>query len=91
MIKGNIKSTVLNLLVPVVEKYSTMNLTCPYVGSFSIDKMPISAEIFQNPFVPVGKYYVNITLAYMNDLILSTQFYFTFPEGRSIENDGLGR
>lgn len=89
--KGNVKSKVLNLLIPAVEKYSNTNLTCPYVGPFSIDKMPISAEIFKNPFVPVGKYYLNVTLSYVKDLIFSLQFYFTVPEGRSIENDGLGR
>lgn len=90
--KNNTKSIVLNLLIPAIEKYSTpKSLSCPYVGPFIIDRMPVNAEIFQNPFVPVGKYYLNITLMYMTDLILSIQFYFTVPEGRSIENDGLGR
>lgn len=89
--KGNAKATALNLLIPVIRKYSNVNLTCPYVGQFTIDKMPANAEMFNYPFVPVGKYYLNVTLAYFDELILSTQFYFTVPEGRSIENDGLGR
>lgn len=89
--KGNPKATALNLLIPVVRKYSNVNLTCPYVGQFSINKMPANAEVFNYPFVPVGKYYLNTTLAFADELILSVQFYFTVPEGRSIENDGLGR
>lgn len=89
--KGNAKATALNLLIPVIRKYSNVNLTCPYVGQFTIDKMPANAAIFNYPFIPVGKYYLNVTLAYMDELILSMQFYFIVPEGRSIENDGLGR
>lgn len=87
----NVKSKVLNLIIPIMKTYSNVNLTCPYIGPFIIDKMPLNAAIFENPFVPVGKYYLNITLSYEGDLILSMQFYFTVPEGRSIENDGLGR
>lgn len=89
--KGNPKATGLNLLIPVVKKYSNVNLTCPYVGPYSINKMPANAKMFNYPFIPVGKYYLNVTLSYMTELILSLQFYFTVPEGRSIENDGLGR
>lgn len=89
--KGNAKAVVMNLLVPVLNKYSNVKLTCPYVGPFSITQMPANGEMFNYPFLPVGKYYLNVTLAYMDELMLSMQFYFTIPEGRSIENDGLGR
>lgn len=89
--KGNVKAVAMNLLIPVVNKYSNVKLTCPYVGPFSIDKMPANGELFHYPFVPVGKYYLNVTFAFMDELILSMQFYFTIPEGRTIENDALGR
>ncbi|KAJ6635759.1 hypothetical protein Bhyg_14345, partial [Pseudolycoriella hygida] len=89
--KGNIKSTGLNLLIPVVRKYSNVKLKCPYVGPYIINEMPANAEMFNNPFIPIGKYYLNVTLAYLDELMFSMQFYFIVPEGRSIENDALGR
>lgn len=89
--KGNPKATALNMLIPVLSKYSNVKLTCPYVGPYSITKMPANGEMFDHPFVPVGKYYLNVTMAHVDALVVSMQFYFTIPEGRSIENDGLGR
>ncbi|KAG4066225.1 hypothetical protein HA402_000449 [Bradysia odoriphaga] len=89
--KGNPKATAMNLLIPTITKYSNVNLTCPFIGPFSIIKMPANGAMFNHPFIPVGKYYLNVTMTFMEELILSMQFYFTIPEGRSIENDGLGR
>lgn len=75
--------------------YSNVVPMCPWNVPFEINKMPVNGNIFENPFLPVGKYYMNITeragsLA-SSTWLWSGQFHFTIPEGRSIENDSLGR
>lgn len=90
MTGGNLKSKVLDLLKPGIEKYCNVILTCPYIGPFSIEKLPVDGEMFGNPFLPAGDYYLNIS-TFNTQLMFSGQFYFNIPAGKTIEDDSMGR
>lgn len=85
------KSKIISFLVPVISTYSNQVLACPFSTPYVIDKMPIDASAFENPFLPVGKYYFNLTETTHDVWIWSGQFHFTIPEGKTIEYDGMGR
>lgn len=87
----NLKSKALEFLLPSVKNHSNQMLQCPWVTPYIMEKMPIDGRVFQYPFVPVGQYYLNVTETCHDVWIWSGQFHFTIPEGRSIENDNLGR
>lgn len=88
--EGNIKSKVMDFLKPAIEKYCNIILSCPYKGPFYIENLPLTFEIFENPFLPSGDYYFNIT-TFNTKLMSSIQLYFNVPAGITIEDDAMGR
>lgn len=82
------------MVLPTFKKYfsSDQNLTCPYYGRFDIDKLPITGAIFNNMFLPVGNYMANVSVATNEkELVWEGRFYFVIPEGKTIEDDRMGR
>lgn len=58
--------------------------------SFVIENMPIDMSIVDNLYIPIGNYMLNITLSMQNELIVSGEFYFTLPDGKTIDDDRMG-
>lgn len=88
-------SKVLDILLPKFLPYLTSptgTLSCPLYGGHNVTKMPISGETFNNMFIPVGDYMLNMsTTTAKNELIWNVNFYFTIPEGKTAEDDRMGR
>lgn len=53
----------LNFYGPILQKYSSLNHTCPYSGQFFFKFDNISMETFAFPqILPAGRYYLDIYL-----------------------------
>lgn len=88
-------SPIIDILLPTFKKYLTSNvsLACPYQGRFDITGLPLSGGLFNNMFIPVGEYYLNLTV-YANknkDFIWNGKFFFVVPDGKTIEDTRMGR
>lgn len=85
----------MDIVLPTFQNYVADNVTfnCPYHGRFDIDGLPLNGgALLNNMFVPVGNYYVNLTVfANERDFVWKGQFYFIIPEGKTIEDDHMGR
>lgn len=94
-INNKTTSKIIDMVLPTFKRYFTSNVTlaCPYQGRFDLVRLPLTGGLLNNMFIPVGSYYVNITV-FANkkkDLFWSGQFYFIIPEGTTIEDDRMGR
>lgn len=91
-IKGDAPSKVLDYMVPWVNQYAEPKIHCPCSGWFQIKDMPLNGKIFDYLFLPVGNYMLNSTLRLKNGTFLwNSKFYFIIPEGKTIEDDRMGR
>lgn len=89
---GKAPSKLMDYIMPAVNKYSVRNLTCPYSGWIRIKELPINGAIFDYVFLPVGNYMLNLTLFTAgNHYMWNSKFYFIIPEGKTIEDDRMGR
>lgn len=80
--------------MPAIRPYLMIGqeFLCPFIGQFDIVEMPITGEFVNNMFVPTGDYMINVTFnTNTTDLIWNGRFYFTIPEGKTIEDDRMGR
>lgn len=87
-------SKIIDLVLPKLKDYITSNVTlsCPYYGRFDLEKLPLVGGTFDNMFLPVGNYFLNLTVfGNEKDFIWNGKFYFIIPEGKTIEDDRMGR
>lgn len=88
------ESKIIDIVLPTLKKYVTSpkNWTCPFQGRFDFEKLPINGALLNNMFLPTGSYMVNIT-AFVNENVelWNGKFYFIIPEGKTIEDDRMGR
>lgn len=93
-LKNKAVSKIIDIVLPKFQDYLVSNETlgCPYQGRFDIDMLPLNGALMNNMFLPVGNYYVNLTV-YTNEteFVWNGKFYFIIPEGKTIEDDRMGR
>lgn len=92
-VSGKAPSKLMDYIMPVVNKYSVRNMTCPYSGRIHIKELPVNGKIFDYVFLPAGSYMINLTLLtnHGKDYMWNAKFYFIIPEGKTIEDDRMGR
>lgn len=89
-----IKSLIIDMVWPHFQQYflTDQNFTCPFYGRLDINNMPLTPQLFNNMFVPAGSYMANTSaLTANNEIIWNGKFYFNIPEGKTIEDDRMGR
>lgn len=87
-------SIFLDIVLPKVRNYitTTNGLRCPFTGRFDIKKLPLTGNLFDNRFLPVGDYMANLTLTTSaKELLWNGKIYFNIPAGKTIEDDRMGR
>lgn len=89
-------SKIFDLIWPTLKQYITtspgQDLRCPFIGKFSLNKWPANGGIVNNMFIPAGDYLLNNTfLTSSMEYIWNGKFFFNVPEGRTIEDDRMGR
>lgn len=89
-------SKIFDIFLPIAKKYVKtgpgQELTCPYIGPISIVELPLNGSFVNTIFFPVGDYLVNVTyLTSSMEYIYNGKFYVTIPEGKTIEDDRMGR
>lgn len=94
--KNKTTSKIIDLVLPKLLPYWSgdvgQKLDCPFFGRMYIVNMPLNGAIFNNMFIPVGDYMLNLTATTSKgELIWNGRFYFTIPEGKTIEDDRMGR
>lgn len=88
------KSPIIDIALPSMLPYFTSptNWTCPFQGRLDVAALPLNGALLNNMFLPVGNYMLNITVfANENEKIWNGKFYFLIPEGKTIEDDRMGR
>lgn len=69
-----------------IRKYSNLNHSCPYFGTtwIKVDRIPMNKLIILEPFMPSGRYRVdlNITNGYKKEAFMKTSFYFAISDNR---------
>lgn len=89
---GEVQSKLMDFIMPVVNKHTLRNFTCPYSGIISVKDMPLNGAMFDYVFLPVGNYLLNVTLLTTGNVYMwNAKFYFIIPEGKTIEDDRMGR
>lgn len=68
------------------QKFSNLNHTCPYDGSvwIKIDKIPVNRLFVLEPFLPSGRYRIdlNITRGFKKRPFMITRFFFAISDNR---------
>lgn len=86
-------SKIIDIVFPTLKLYTKIEQQwkCPFFGQFDINKLPLTGALLNNMFVPVGDYMLNLTATTASkELIWNGKFYFTIPEGTTIEDDRMG-
>lgn len=94
--KKKTESKIIDLVLPTLRKYLKFSpgqvLGCPFIGRFDINRLPINGALFNNMFIPVGDYMVNLTASTSShEVIWNGKFFFNIPEGKTVEDDRMGR
>lgn len=91
---NNAGSKIIDIAFPTLTKYITSPLPfkCPYYGHFDVVGLPLTGPLMNNLFLPVGNYMLNLTVFHNEtELIWNGKYYFIIPEGKTIEDDRMGR
>lgn len=85
-LKGNSHVYFLKWTAENVLSFSNMNHTCPYNGSLLINiaRMPINRIIMLEPFLPSGRYRVdlNATNGFKKPAFMTSKFFFGISDNR---------
>lgn len=97
-LNGNVASKLLDIAMPILRNYfytPHSNLTCPFNGQFAIRNLPLTSDLFANHFLPTGRYIVNFTMTTkmfkVEKFIWFVKVFFEVPQGKTVEDEGLGR
>lgn len=97
-LNGTVNSKLLDIAMPILKNYlytPQSNISCPYGGRFAILSLPLTSDLFANNFLPTGQYIVNFTMTTkmfkIEKLLWYVKVYFEVPQGKTIEDEGLGR
>lgn len=100
-VNNKIGSKIIDFVYPSILKHITTprRLRCPYYGQLNVENLPINGELFNNMFLPVGEYMVNLTATAKivenktekEEFVWNGKFYFIIPAGKTIEDDRMGR
>lgn len=93
-IKKKIGSKLIDIVLPKIRQYLVLGqeLTCPYKGQLDVKNLPLNGGLLENMFAPAWSYMVDLTAnTSTNELIWNAKVYFVIPEGKTIEDDRMGR
>lgn len=80
-------SKIIELVLPTLRNYLKLDvgqfLECPFIGRLDVINFPLTSGLFNNMFIPVGDYMVNLTATTNEkEMIWNGKFYFNIPEGK---------
>ncbi|XP_037026221.1 uncharacterized protein LOC119067394 [Bradysia coprophila] len=88
---GTDKSILLDVFLKYIDGYANFNRKCPLNGNYSVENLPMNAQLFGGQFLPAGNYYYQTIINVNGDHGITWRAYFNIPAGRTILDDAMGR